>query len=151
MRRFASTLVVRWTIRLVPGVGLRRRLPIRVLDVCIARPDPSELEAVDFGEGDSPPITSLLDERVQLWKAMADRMAELAVATWLPSSVDAVDFAAMFLEHGLSPSKLASELGVAPGDVTAIARGERSPSSEQAEVLSSLLNVEAAQLLQVRP
>ncbi|WP_419848824.1 helix-turn-helix domain-containing protein [Candidatus Poriferisocius sp.] len=148
------------TVRVDPGspldhplgawCGLRRRLPIRVLDVCIATVDPSELEAVDRGEGDGPSITSLLDERAQLWKAIADRMAELAAATWFPSNADAVDFAVMFHEHGLSPSKLASELGVAPGEVTAIARGERVPSSEQAEILSSLLNVEADRLQLVR-
>ena len=130
--------------------GLRRHLPIRVLDVCITTVDPTELEAVDRGEGDGPSITSLLDERAQLWKAMADRMAELAAATWFPSDVDAIDFAVMFREHGLSPSKLASELGVAPGEVTAIARGERVLSIEQAEILSSLLNVEADRLQQVR-
>ena len=148
------------TVRISPGTplthplgawcGLRRCLPIRVLDVCVTRVSSSELEAIHHGEGDGPSITSVLDERAQLRTTMAERMAELAAATWLPSSVDTIDVADVIRERDLSPSRVARELGVAPGDVTAIARGDRTPTSEQAEILSSLLDVEAEQLQRVR-
>ena len=130
--------------------GLRRRLPIRVLDKCVTTVGAPELEAICSGVGEGPPITSLLDERDQLRAALSDRMAVLAAATWLPSNSDGMDLAEMLREHNLAPSALARELGVAPGDVTALARGDRAPSQEQANILSRLLGVEAEQLLSVQ-
>lgn len=130
--------------------GLRQWLPMRVLDVCITAVGALELEAVCRGDGEGAPITSLLDERDQLRTKLSDRMAELAAATWLPSSSGGIDLAKMLREHNLAPSALARELGVAPGDITAIARGDRAPSPEQANILSHLLEVEAEQILSIQ-
>ena len=130
--------------------GLRRWLPIRVLDLRVTTVGAPELEAVCSGTGEGPKITSLLDERDQLRTTLSDRMGELAAATWLLSSSGGIDLAEMLREHNLTPSALARELDVAPGDVTAIARGDRAPSLEQANILSRLLGVEAEQLLSVQ-
>ncbi|MGZ4755371.1 MAG: helix-turn-helix domain-containing protein [Acidimicrobiia bacterium] len=127
--------------------GLRRALPIRALDVRVAAGQASDLAAVRRGRGQGAPITSLLDERAQVRDALASRLEDLASATWLPSISSTIDLGGLLRARNLSPSKLAPELGVAPGDVTAIARGDRTPSPEQAETLSRLLDVAPDQLL----
>lgn len=126
--------------------GLRRPLPIRVLDVRVATVHASDLEAVRRGQGAGAPITSVLDERAQLRDALAARVDELAKATWLPATSNVIDLGGMLRARNLSPSKLAPELGIAPGDVIALARGDRAPSPEQAEILARLLAVPLEQL-----
>lgn len=131
---------------LVAWAGLRRSLPMRVLDVRIGTVPAPDLTAVRRGQGAGAPITSVLDERAQLRDALDARMDELENATWLPASANAVDLGEILRDRRLSPSKLAPALGIAPGDVTALARGDRVPSPEQAEVLARLLDVAPEQL-----
>lgn len=130
--------------------GLQQTLPIRVLDSAVARVGPADLEAIRIGLGAAATVTSVFDDRHQVRTLMADRMAELAAASWLPSTAPAIELGERFRERGLTPSKLAIELGIAPGDVTALARGDRVPTRDQAEILSTLLAVEVEQLLVVR-
>ncbi len=130
--------------------GLRRRLPLRVLDVRVSAVGAEDLRAVLDGGGQGSPITSVLDERDQVRTVMAGRMAELAEATWLPSTSNIVDLAERVRERKLKPSQLAKKLGVTPGDVTDLIRGDRVASPEQAEILAPLLDGKAEQLLSVQ-
>ncbi len=126
--------------------GLRRCLPIRVLDVRVTTVPASDLEAVRRGRGAGAPITSVLDERAQLRDALVARVNELANATWLPATSNVIDLGEMLRARKLSPSNLAPKLGINPGDITALARGDRVPSPEQAEMLARLLEVAPEQL-----
>lgn len=130
--------------------GLQQTLPIRVLDVPVSIVGPADLESIRTGMSATAPVTSALDDRHQVRTLMADRMAELAAASWLPSTAPTIELGERFRERGLTPSKLAIELGVTPGDVTALARGDRVPTRDQAEILSTLLAIEVEQLLVVR-
>ena len=130
--------------------GLRSRLPTRVLDVRVC----PALSAAAMGHlHDAPGVgataTSALDERVQLRSHLAQRMEELAAATWVPSAVDPVDIGARINERGVKPSVLARELGLTPGDITDLARGDRRPSVEQARKLAPFLDLSAEQLTAV--
>jgi plasmid maintenance system antidote protein VapI len=74
-------------------------------------------------------------------------MDELAAASWLPQVSHVIDLAQALRARRLTPSMVASDLDVAPGDVTALVRGDRRPSPDQAVVLARLLGVSTDQLL----
>jgi hypothetical protein len=120
---------------------LRRTLPIRVLDVRVSTVNDEDLNAVRDGVGDGAPITSVLDERGQVSDALADRMDEFASATWIPQASNIIDLAAAFRSRNLTPSKVAAELNIAPGDVTDVVRGHRVLGPQHVEGLARLLGV----------
>jgi len=131
---------------LVAWTSLRRRLPIRVLDVMLGEVSDDELRLVDDGRGVGAPIVSVLDERDQLRGIVIDRMEQLAEAHWLPEVAAAIDIGEALKSRKLTPGVVAPKLGVDPGVVVAFARGDRRPTPEQASVLAELLDVEPAGL-----
>lgn len=137
------------THRLGAWCGLKRKLPIRVLDVTVGSIGADDLDAVGRGIGEGAPITSVLDERGQVREAMSTRMGALAEAMWAPTSADPIDLVERFRQRSLRPSQVAQELGISPGDVTDLIRGDRAPSPEQAETLAPLLDVAPEALLSV--
>lgn len=126
------------------------RLPTRVLDVRVCPALSAEaMENLRNAPGVGAPATSVLDERVQLRSLLAQRMEELAAANWVPANADPIDIGARMIERGVKPSTLARELGVSPGDVTDLARGDRRPSVEQAQKLVPILGLSPEQLMAV--
>lgn len=123
--------------------GLVRRLPMRVLDVRLGAVSEPGLAAIRVGAGHGARITNDLDERSQLRDALASRLDELAAATWLPATAGTVDLQAVMRKRGLTPSQVATDLGVEPGEVIELIRGDRAPSDAIADHLSTLLEVDA--------
>jgi len=126
--------------------SLRRRLPVRVLDVLLGWADPVAVEAVGHAQGVGAAIVSDLDERSQVRDAMGERIETLEAADWVPQSTEPIDLAEKMRARGLTPSQLASELDIDPGTVIAFVRGDRVPTSAEATRLSPLLNIDIASL-----
>jgi plasmid maintenance system antidote protein VapI len=130
--------------------SLRSRLPTLVLDirVCPAL-SVAAMEHLRNAPGVGTPATSVLDDRFQFRSVLAQRMEELAAATWVPANVDPVDIGARIKERGVKPSTLAHELDLTPGDITDLARGDRRLTVEQARKLAPILDLSAEQLTAV--
>jgi len=127
--------------------SLRSRLPARVLDVRVsAAASDDSVTRILSGAGIGAAVSSVLDERAQLRSVLSDRMTLLGKASWAPERVDQIDIGARIKEVGAKPSALARELGVTPGEITDLARGDRTPSADQATKLAGLLGVPAEQL-----
>ena len=132
--------VVAWT-------SLQRQLPMFVLDVVLGQVDDDALLAIRRQVGDGASITSVLDERCQVHDAIEQRMETLAQARWLPSSIQVRNLGSLMRERRIGPSDISEALGIEPGTATALARGERSVTPEQAGRLAPLLGVTEDDLL----
>lgn len=128
-------------------VGLRRRVPIRVLDVLLGSVDDAVLHEIVSGRGAGASISSAVDERAQVRDAIARRLSDLADATWLPEAI--VNLEEEFHQRGLRPASVAREIGVEPGDIIDLIRGDRAPSPEVAQRLAGLLKVDPTTLTAV--
>ncbi|MGO9881364.1 MAG: helix-turn-helix domain-containing protein [Acidimicrobiales bacterium] len=126
----------------VAWMSLSFRLPVRVLDVLIGYVDP----AVFANGGIGAPIVSPLDERSQISEAIKDRMEVLEEAAWAPAGAEAIDIGGTMRARGLTPSRVAQQIEVDAGEVTALVRGDRMPTPEQATKLAPILGVAAEAL-----
>ena len=132
--------VIAWT-------SLERQLPIFVLDVVLGKVDDDGLLAIRSQVGSGASITNALDERCQVHDAIEERMEVLAQARWLPASIQVRNLASVMRERLVVPSDISKALGIEPGTATAIVRGERGVTPEQAGRLAPLLGVTEDDLL----
>lgn len=129
----------------VAWTPLRRRLPVRVLEVVFGSADDETTERVAGDAGESEPL-SVLDERAQVVDAIAERMDALAGARWVPDVTELVDIAAVMRERNLGPGRVAGLVDVDPGEITEIIRGDRTPNRALADKLAPVLGIDAATL-----
>jgi len=109
-------------------------LPIRVLDLFLGMVDDevvARVHRVADGEvGDGDPIVSPLDERWGHRVQIHENLAALAEATWVPHTAEPglVD---LLRSTWSRPKLLADDLGITPGQATAILAGERPLNDDQ--------------------
>jgi len=86
------------------------------------------------------PIVDELDDRALIRADLVDQIEALANADWLPETPTAVatvgDLAA---QASITPSILARELGITPGDARRLTQGHRAPSPTEISALTELL------------
>ena len=120
-------------------------LPIRVLDLCLGMVDAtvvSRVHRVAAGEpGDGDPIVSSLDERWGHRVQIHENLAALAEATWVPQTAE-VGLVDLLRTTWSRPKLLADDLGVTPGQATAILAGERPLNDDQRKAVGRRLGRE---------
>lgn len=137
-------------------IGLRRKVPARVLDrhlgsVGGAWAGTAALErAVTHGDasnGDA--VVSGSDPRGEYRARLADALEGLAQAQWVPSGNGRL--ASLLRSAGLQPAELVSTLDISPQDALALLRSRLSVSLEQAERLAPTLAMSATEVLRANP
>lgn len=126
----------------VAWMGLAQSVPVRILDVMLGEVPDATLNGLADRPVAGVRIVASYDDRGQVRDAIADRLKELATATWLPEDVSHVDLRELMQARGLTTSQVAKQLGMEPGSVTSIIRGDRSPTGDQAAALAALLQVD---------
>lgn len=126
----------------VAWTSLLYKLPIRILDVLIGSTDASILAE----DGIGATLINPLDERYQVRDEMVDRMEALKEAAWVPTTTEPVDIGDIMRARDLKPSQVARHVGVDPGVIVSLVRGDRTPTAEQATLLASILGITAAAL-----
>lgn len=124
--------------------GLRREiykftLEHRLDDITTA--SVSRLFAVIEGAtpGDWTPIVDMLDDRTLERADLADRLAALAHADWVPTASERKTVGALASKAGVDNASIANALGISPGEARRLRQGGRPPTEEEIRILTKLL------------
>ena len=141
-----STLVVSTEQGLSPTIWprLSARIATFTLDLRLGDLTSDSVAALQRAtEGELPglwaPIAGDLDDRTLIAAELADRLDALASAEWLPSSGDGEPLRVLAARKGISPSMLARELGIAPGDARRLVQGARQATDDELAKMTVLL------------
>jgi hypothetical protein len=139
--------------------GLAAEVPMRSLNALLGMVPASPMTRVEAAlrarhvglaaapDGLGAPVTSVLDERDQVKRAIADRFAALAAATWLPAAqIEPADVGALLRERGLQATTIADQLGMQPYEILKLVRRQRGLSVEESRQLAELLDVDPSSL-----
>lgn len=144
-------------VPLAVWTGLRRELPLFVLDRTLGSLQEPWSRSTDLlstasqdREGSiGPRVVTAADHRQEYRARLTDTFDALASARWVPQG--AGNLPGLLREAGLAPAVLAEVLGVGPQDALALRRGTMPVTPDQAAVLASRLNLEAADVLAANP
>jgi hypothetical protein len=112
----------------------------RITDLTAASLD----TVLDVRRGGTPgawaPIVDDLDDRTLIRADLVDRIEAMAGAEWLPETPTAVaTVGELAARAAITPSALARELGISPGDARRLIQGQRLPTPTEVSTLTVLL------------
>lgn len=128
----------------VVWMGLRRRLPMAVLDRFLG-PWPATGSAGLNGW----PVVSPADPRSEYRARLEDEVDELAAAHWTPQGAGTLG--QVLHEANVNAGQLVELLDVAPQDALALLRGQQPVTAEQAATLATAVGVTVEDILAANP